>query len=79
MLSVLGVGVPKFCKECQALISSCVWLILLQSMTGMSMVLLLREYCLQIRDEAAGLSLERDRSHGWVLLSAATSESCCCC
>lgn len=30
------------------------------------------------QDEAAALSLERDRSHGWVLLTAATSESCCC-
>lgn len=74
-----GAAVPKLCRECQALISSCVWLILLQGMTGVSMVLLVREYCWHIRDEAAGLSLERDRNHGWVLLTAATSEPCCCC
>lgn len=73
-----GAAVPEFCRECQALISSCVWLILLQGMTGMSMVLLVGEYCWQIRDEAAALSLERDRNHGWVLLAAATSESRCC-
>lgn len=64
VLSLLGVAVTKCCRECQALISSCVWLILLQGRTGMSVVLLVRAYCLQIRAEPAGLSLEQDRGVG---------------
>lgn len=61
MLSLLGVAVTKCCRECQALIPSCLWLILLQGRTGMSMVLLVRAYCLQIRAEPAGFSLEQDK------------------
>lgn len=63
---LLGVAVTKCCRECQALISSCVWLMLLQGRTRMSMVLLVRAYCLQPRAELAGLSLEQER---WVRAS----------
>lgn len=56
MLSLLGVAVTEFCRECQALISSCVWLIQLQGRAGMSVVLLVRADL----SEPAGLSLEQD-------------------
>lgn len=73
VLSLLGVAVTKCCRECQALISSCVWLILLQGRTGMSVVLLVRAYCLQIRAEPAGLSLEQDRGVGTLSISFLTT------